>query len=40
MTSEGGAVRILNVERATVPSDEFVDLVYGVGFLKGLEFFL
>jgi hypothetical protein len=26
----GRAVRILNAERATVSSDEFVDLVYGV----------
>jgi hypothetical protein len=31
MTSRGGAVKIIQVERATVSSDEFVDLVYGVG---------
>jgi hypothetical protein len=31
MTLRGGAVKILKAERATVSSDEFVDLVYGVG---------
>ena len=29
-TAKGGAVKIINVERGTVPSDEFVYLVYGV----------
>ncbi len=38
--SHRGAVKILNGERATVPSDEFVNLLYGVEPTEGQEFFL
>ena len=38
--SHRGAVKILNGERGTVPSDEFVNLLYGVEPTEGLEFFL
>jgi len=32
-------VKILHGNRVTVPSDEFVDLSYGVGLEKAQEFF-
>ena len=34
-----GGVKILHGNRVTVPSDEFVDLSYGVGLEKAQEFF-